>query len=35
MIIVVPEGDDEDSTRKTEYYNDTFEYLKSLGMIEI
>jgi DUF2075 family protein len=35
MIIVVPEGDDEDSTRKTAYYNDTFEYLKSLGMIEI
>ena len=31
MVIVVPEGDDEDPTRKPEYYNPTFEYLKSIG----
>jgi hypothetical protein len=32
MVIVVPEGDDEDGTRKKEYYDETFEYLKNLGM---
>ncbi len=31
MIIVVPEGDVEDPTRKPEYYDPTFEYLKSIG----
>jgi Uncharacterized conserved protein (DUF2075) len=31
MIIVVPEGDTEDPTRKHEYYDPTFEYLKSIG----
>jgi len=31
MIIVVPEGDVEDPTRKPEYYDPTFEYLKSVG----
>lgn len=31
MIIVVPEGDTEDQTRKPEYYDPTFEYLKSIG----
>jgi hypothetical protein len=31
MIIVVPEGDLEDPTRKPEYYDPTFEYLKSIG----
>lgn len=31
MIIVVPPGDKEDSTRKPEFYDDTFEYLKSIG----
>ena len=32
MIIVVPNGDTEDPTRKPEYYDATFNYLKSLGI---
>ena len=32
MVIVVPEGDSADHTRKPEYYDTTFEYLKSLGL---
>lgn len=32
MIIVVPEGNEEDLTRKPEYYDTTFNYLKSLGI---
>jgi len=28
LVIVVPEGNPEDHTRKAEYYNITFEYLK-------
>jgi len=32
MVIVVPNGDTEDSTRKPEYYDPTFNYLKSLGI---
>ncbi len=31
MIIVVPEGDKSDHTRKPEYYDETFEYIKSIG----
>ncbi len=31
MVIVVPEGDSEDLTRKHEYYDPTFEYLKEIG----
>jgi hypothetical protein len=31
MVIVVPEGDSEDHTRKSEYYDPTFEYLKEIG----
>ena len=31
MIIVVPEGNAEDPTRKTEYYEGTYNYLKGLG----
>jgi len=31
MVIVVPEGDAEDPTIKPEFYNPTFEYLKSIG----
>jgi hypothetical protein len=30
MVIVVPEGDDEDPTRMKEIYNGTFEYLKNI-----
>lgn len=43
MVICVPEGNPnmnasgfpEDSTRLPEYYNGTYEYLKSLGIVEI
>jgi len=31
MVIVVPSGDVEDSTRKEEYYDSTFEYLRAIG----
>jgi DUF2075 family protein len=31
MVIVVPMGDWEDSTRKLEYYDPTFEYLREIG----
>ncbi len=31
MVIVVPEGDLEDHTRKTEYYDCTYNYLKEIG----
>ena len=32
MVIVLPEGSPEDHTRKSEFYNSTFEYLKSIGI---
>ena len=32
MVIVVPEGNSQDHTRKSEYYDSTFEYLKGLGL---
>lgn len=32
MIIVVPEGNVDDHTRKPDFYNSTFDYLKSLGI---
>lgn len=35
MVIVVPCGDIEDHTRKNEYYDPTYNYLKSLGIIEL
>lgn len=35
MIICVPEGNAEDGTRKPKYYDETFEYLKGLGIPEI
>ncbi len=31
MVIVVPEGDDEDLTRKHSYYDPTYKYLKDIG----
>jgi hypothetical protein len=31
MVIVVPNGDPEDPTRKAEYYDPVFEYLKDIG----
>ncbi len=35
MVIVVPLGDEKDPTRLPEFYNDTFEYLKSIGFVTI
>jgi hypothetical protein len=35
MIICVPEGNPEDSTRLPEFYDGTYDYLKSLGIKEI
>jgi hypothetical protein len=35
MVIVVPEGDLEDVTRKQEFYDPTFEYLKEIGFMII
>ena len=32
MVIVVPEGDPRDPTRNPDFYNPTFEYLKSIGL---
>jgi hypothetical protein len=32
MVIVVPKGDFEDHTRKPEYYDSTYEYLKNIGL---
>ncbi|MCH2451206.1 MAG: DUF2075 domain-containing protein [Gracilimonas sp.] len=32
MVIVIPEGDEEDHTRKSNYYDPTYEYLKVLGI---
>lgn len=33
MVIVVPEGDDKDLTRPASYYDGTFEYLNSIGLM--
>ena len=35
MIIVVPEGDNDDPTRKSSYYDATYEYLKEIGLEEV
>lgn len=35
MIILVPEGNPEDTTRKPEFYDKTFDYLRSLGIPEL
>lgn len=32
MVLVVPEGNPEDHTRKSEFYDPTFHYLKSIGI---
>ncbi|MBM79809.1 MAG: hypothetical protein CMJ78_04360 [Planctomycetaceae bacterium] len=32
MIVCVPEGDENDTTRKPAFYDSTFEYLKSIGL---
>ena len=35
MVIVVPDGDPYDLTRKAEYYDQTYDYLKSIGFDEL
>jgi hypothetical protein len=35
MVIVIPKGDDEDQTRKVEYYTPTYDYLLGIGIEEI
>jgi DUF2075 family protein len=35
MIICVPEGNKEDHTRQPEFYDSTYNYLKSIGISEI
>lgn len=35
MVIVVPEGDTQDHTRRPEYYDETFNYLSHLGLRQI
>lgn len=34
MVLVVPEGDDNDPTRSRDFYDPTFNYLRSLGLRE-
>lgn len=31
MVIVVPEGNADDPTRASEYYDGTYDYLKEIG----
>jgi len=35
MVIVVPNGDSEDHTRRAEFYDPTFDYLTSIGIVEL
>jgi hypothetical protein len=35
LIIFIPNGDETDPTRKPEFYDETYEYLKSIGLKEI
>lgn len=35
MVIVVPDGDEEDLTRLPKFYNETYEYLQEIGFEEI
>jgi hypothetical protein len=35
MVIVVPNGSSKDGTRKSEYYDHTFEYLADLGIRQL
>ena len=35
MVIVIPNGDVDDPTRKPEFYDPTFEYLREIGFQEI
>ncbi len=35
MVIVVPKGDDNDESRRSEFYDSTYEYLRSVGFAEV
>jgi hypothetical protein len=35
MVIVVPGGDNDDPTRKPEFYNSTYDYLRGIGLEEL
>ena len=35
LIIFIPDGNDEDITRQKSFYNGTYEYFRSIGIIEI
>jgi hypothetical protein len=35
MVVVVPEGDESDSTRKPEFYDATYEYFRDVGFVII
>lgn len=35
MVIVVPEGDKDDQTRNIDFYDPTYEYLRTIGLSEI
>ena len=35
MAIFVPTGSDTDNTRKREYYDNTYQYLKEIGVTEL
>jgi hypothetical protein len=35
MIIFLPKGNDSDKTRRSEYYDGVYHYLKSVGVSEI
>ena len=35
MVIVIPSGDEDDPTRKSEYYDPIFNYLKDIGFSEL
>lgn len=35
FVIYIPYGEDDDPTRKHEYYDGTYQYLKSIGILEI
>lgn len=35
MVLFVPKGDDQDHTRPSNYYDSTYEYLKSIGITEL
>jgi hypothetical protein len=35
VIIFIPNGDENDFTRKPSFYDETYEYLKEIGLKEI